>query len=180
MRSVTAPFAPLPALRASSAPRSSCSFLSWSPLGRCPVPAGQYEKGVTHATPSTAPDASNPMDHQAGQRQPLSRVPRWGCGLPWYNTSRNFPRFAAVYTQLRSLPRRIRRALQRQWRLPLAGIALMLALGQQPGLAATIPVGVACTLVDAITQPIPTPPRAGVQRAVGPTPSCYQRAARRH
>ena len=62
-----------------------------------------------------------------------------------------FSRFAAVYTQLRSLPRRIRRALQRQWRLPLAGIALMLALGQQPGLAATIPVGVACTLVDAIT-----------------------------
>ena len=60
-------------------------------------------------------------------------------------------RFAAVYTQLRALPRRVRRALQRQWRLPLAGIALMLALGQQPGLAATIPVGGACTLVDAIT-----------------------------
>ena len=61
------------------------------------------------------------------------------------------PRFTAYDTQLRALPRRVRRALQRQWRLPLAGIALMLALGQQPGLAATIPVGGACTLVDAIT-----------------------------
>ena len=61
------------------------------------------------------------------------------------------PRFTAYDTQLRALPRRVRRALQRQWRLPLAGIALMLALGQSPGLAATIPVGGACTLVDAIT-----------------------------
>ena len=61
------------------------------------------------------------------------------------------PRFAAYYTYLRALPRRVRRALQRQWRLPLAGVALMLALGQSPGLAATIPVGGSCTLVDAIT-----------------------------
>jgi hypothetical protein len=45
----------------------------------------------------------------------------------------------------------MRRVLQRQWRLPLAGIALLLVLGQQPGLAAMIPVGDACTLVDAIT-----------------------------
>ena len=51
------------------------------------------------------------------------------------------PRFAAYYTQLRALPRRVRRALQRQWRLPLAGIALVLALGQRPVQAATIPVG---------------------------------------
>ena len=42
------------------------------------------------------------------------------------------PRFAAYYTQLRALPRRVRRALQRQWRLPLAGVALVLALGQSP------------------------------------------------
>jgi hypothetical protein len=61
------------------------------------------------------------------------------------------PRFAAYYTQLRALPRRMRRALQRQWRLPLAGVALLLALGQSPGLAATIPVGDVCTLIDAIT-----------------------------
>ena len=61
------------------------------------------------------------------------------------------PGFAASYTQLRALPRRVRRALQRQWRLPLAGVALMLTLGQNPGLAATIPVNADCTLVDAIT-----------------------------
>jgi hypothetical protein len=62
-----------------------------------------------------------------------------------------FPRYTVYYTQLRALPRRVRRALQRQWRLPLAGVALMLSLGQSPGLAATIPVGGACTLIDAIT-----------------------------
>src|SRR5688572_25867017 len=56
------------------------------------------------------------------------------------------PRFAAYYTHLRALPRRVRRALQRQWRLPLAGVALMLALEQTPGLAATIPVNSTCTL----------------------------------
>ena len=61
------------------------------------------------------------------------------------------PRFAAYYTHLQTLPRRMRRALQRQWRMPLAGVALMLALGQSPALAATIQVGGACTLVDAIT-----------------------------
>src|SRR2546425_7021414 len=62
------------------------------------------------------------------------------------------PRFAACYTQLRALPRRVRRALQRQWKQSLAGIALLLALGQGPALAATIPVdGPTCTLIDAIT-----------------------------
>src|SRR5215831_1163588 len=60
-------------------------------------------------------------------------------------------RFAAYYSQLRALPRRMRRALQRQWRLPLAGIALMLALGQPSAQAATITVNSSCTLVDAIT-----------------------------
>jgi hypothetical protein len=61
------------------------------------------------------------------------------------------PRVAAVYTQLQALPRRVRRALQRQWQLPLATLALWLALGQLPVQAATIPVEGACTLVDAIT-----------------------------
>jgi hypothetical protein len=45
----------------------------------------------------------------------------------------------------------MRRALQRQWRLPLAGIALMLALGQPSAQAATITVNSSCTLIDAIT-----------------------------
>jgi hypothetical protein len=62
-----------------------------------------------------------------------------------------FPSFAAAYLQLQGLPRRVRRALQRQWRLPLAALALWLALTATPVQAATITVGGACTLVDAIT-----------------------------
>ena len=49
-------------------------------------------------------------------------------------------------------PRHTRRALMRQWRRSLSAIALLLALGQAPALAAVINVdGTACTLVDAIT-----------------------------
>jgi hypothetical protein len=60
-------------------------------------------------------------------------------------------RTAAWYAQLRALPRRLRRALQRQLALPLAGVALVLALGQAPSQAATITVdGTTCTLADAI------------------------------
>jgi len=64
------------------------------------------------------------------------------------------------YERLARLPRRARRALQRKWRRPLAAIALLLALGQIPALAATLPVapGVApdivldgaCSLIEAI------------------------------
>jgi len=61
------------------------------------------------------------------------------------------PRFAACYPQLRALPRRVRRALQRQWKQSLAGIALLLALGQGQTLAATLNVSGGCTLLDAIT-----------------------------
>ena len=48
------------------------------------------------------------------------------------------PRFAAYYTQLEALPRRLRRLLQRRLKQSLAGVALLLALGQAPALAATI------------------------------------------
>src|SRR5215211_1299863 len=62
------------------------------------------------------------------------------------------PRFAARYQQLKALRRRVRRSLQRQWKQSLAGIALLLALGQTPLLAATLNVdGTTCTLVNAIT-----------------------------
>jgi hypothetical protein len=44
----------------------------------------------------------------------------------------------------------MRRSLQRQWKRSLAGLALLLALGQAPALAATINVGGACTLARAI------------------------------
>ena len=89
------------------------------------------------------------------------------------------PRFAAYYTHLRALPRRVRRALQRQWRLPLAGVALMLALGQSPALAATIPVGGSCTLVDAITAANTDTATGGCPAGNGPTRSCCRRAAHR-
>src|SRR5215470_6359006 len=61
------------------------------------------------------------------------------------------PRFAAAYHQLRALPRRLRRRLQRHWRQSLAGLALGLTLGQSGVLADTINVdGTTCTLVNAI------------------------------
>jgi hypothetical protein len=59
-------------------------------------------------------------------------------------------RFAAHYQQLKILRRRVRRSLQRQCKRSLAGIALLIALGQAPALAATINVGGTCTLIRAI------------------------------
>jgi hypothetical protein len=66
------------------------------------------------------------------------------------------PRFAAFYHQLRRLPRRLRRHWQRRGRQALAGVALLLALGQGLALAAKIQVdkiqvdGITCTLINAI------------------------------
>ena len=60
------------------------------------------------------------------------------------------PSFNDYHLQLQVLPRRVRRALQRQWKQSLASIALMLALGLAPALAATIKVNGACTLSRAI------------------------------
>jgi hypothetical protein len=62
-----------------------------------------------------------------------------------------WPQFLPHYTKLSALPRRVRRAMQRQWKKSLAAIALLLALGAQPALAATINVGGACTLTRAIS-----------------------------
>lgn len=61
------------------------------------------------------------------------------------------PRFAEQYQRLEAQPRQVRRALQRKWKQPLAGVALLLVLGQAPAFAATINIGGACTLVNAIT-----------------------------
>ncbi|MBI3799742.1 MAG: hypothetical protein HY268_22565 [Deltaproteobacteria bacterium] len=61
------------------------------------------------------------------------------------------PRFAAAYRQLRALPRRVRRRMQRHWHQSLAGLALGLALGQGVVLADTINVdGATCSLSNAI------------------------------
>src|SRR3712207_899405 len=68
----------------------------------------------------------------------------------WQRQSELLPHFTHHYAQLTSLPRRMRRGLQRQWKKSLAGIALLLVLGQTPALAATINVGGGCTLVEAI------------------------------
>jgi hypothetical protein len=52
---------------------------------------------------------------------------------------------------LRALPRRVRRTLERHFSLPLAKLALLLALWQAPAWAATINVdGTTCTLINAI------------------------------
>jgi hypothetical protein len=50
------------------------------------------------------------------------------------------PGFAARYQQLRALPRRVRRAMQRRWKHTLGAIALLMALGQAPAYAATLQV----------------------------------------
>jgi hypothetical protein len=52
------------------------------------------------------------------------------------------PRFDQYQLYLKSLPRKVRRGLQRQWKRSPAEIALMLALGMAPALAATINVEV--------------------------------------
>lgn len=75
--------------------------------------------------------------------------------------------FAEYYDKLNALPRRIRRSLQRQWKRSLAGIALLLALGQAPTLAATIQVGGRCTLVDAINAANSDTAQGGCTRGVG-------------
>lgn len=67
-------------------------------------------------------------------------------------SQQDWPRFYRFYKTLQALPRRRRRSLQRRLKQSLAGVALLLALGSEPALAATINVdGVDCTLIDAIT-----------------------------
>lgn len=61
------------------------------------------------------------------------------------------PRVEYYYRQLQALPRRVRRALTRRYARSLAGVALLLALGQAPALAANIDVnGTTCTVANAI------------------------------
>ncbi|CAN5818980.1 hypothetical protein BH20PSE1_BH20PSE1_18640 [soil metagenome] len=92
----------------------------------------------------TSPPRSNGKNRC--NRKRLDRLP------PGERTDELLPRVLGYYTRLCALPRRTRRALVRQWRRSLSAIALLLALGQAPALAAVINVdGTACTLVDAIT-----------------------------
>jgi Dockerin type I domain len=103
------------------------------------------------------------LNHIRGSEPPSDALAAWqeqvtaAARQPWltsYLVARGpelWPRFAAHYATLQAFPRRVRRALQRQCRQSLAGIALLMALGAAPAPAATIPVGGACTLVAAIT-----------------------------
>ncbi len=68
-----------------------------------------------------------------------------------FRTGELLPRFTAFYRMVASLPRAVRRALQRRRGPSLAGVALLLALGTVPVRAATIVVDeTACRLADAI------------------------------
>jgi hypothetical protein len=69
---------------------------------------------------------------------PLATAPTaWRVQEPGPGSSELCQRVTAWYAQLRALPRRLRRALQRKLALPLAGVALLLALGYGPSQAAT-------------------------------------------
>ena len=71
-----------------------------------------------------------------------------------------WPGLVRCYLQLARLPRKLRRQLQRRWKRSLAALALLLALGQAPALAADIFVTTtdpdidgtdgACSLIQAI------------------------------
>ena len=78
------------------------------------------------------PDLGAAFRHELAQAAAKSGLAAGGPAL--------WPRFAGYYQGLARLPRRMRRALQRQWRRSLGGLALLLALGQAPTLAATITV----------------------------------------
>src|SRR5215471_2147999 len=62
------------------------------------------------------------------------------------------PRFATMYRQLRALPRRVRKTLQRQWGASLAAVALLLTM--QPGAseAADFTARTAADLIAAINE----------------------------
>ncbi len=61
------------------------------------------------------------------------------------------PRFAAVYRQLRALPRRLCKAVQRHWGVSLAGVALLLTLQPRGSHAADFTAGTEAELVTAVT-----------------------------
>jgi hypothetical protein len=100
--------------------------------------------------PRTPPLEARVQEAWQAQVTAMGQMPGQRCDLV-RRRDELFPHFAVYYTQLQALPRRVRRALYRQLGLPLATLALWLALGLLPVQAATIAVGGACTLVDVIT-----------------------------
>ena len=74
--------------------------------------------------------------------------------------------------QLRALPRRVRRTLTQQWRGPLVGMALVLALGQQPVRRRRSPSAPPVRWSMPSRRRTRTRRRAGVRQAVGRTRLC--------
>jgi hypothetical protein len=110
------------------------------------IPRSELEQlGVRSTWELAPPPHPNPLSE--GQCPATPSLVHGGSGQAAVET-----RVAAWERQLRALPRRVRRALQRHFALPLADLALILALWQGPAWAATINVdGVTCTLAEAIT-----------------------------
>jgi hypothetical protein len=100
--------------------------------------------------------------HQASKHLPLKQE------LLAAQAPELLPRFAVQYQNLKALSRPMRRRLQREWKRSLAGIALLLALGAQPALAATIPVRGDCNLIAAIRAANSDTPRGGCPAGSGP------------
>jgi hypothetical protein len=110
--------------------------IPWSELEHMGARGGRRAARSPHAHPP--PEGAGPVI------PPLVRQ--------WPDAATAEPRVAAWEQQLRALPRRVRRALQRHFVLSLAELALILALWQGPAWTATIDVdGTTCTLAAAIT-----------------------------
>src|SRR4051812_4090069 len=62
------------------------------------------------------------------------------------------PRFATLYRQLRALPRRVRKTLQRQWGASLAAVALLLTLQPLSIEAVNFTAGTAADLIAALNE----------------------------
>jgi hypothetical protein len=98
------------------------------------------------------PNRSNEVEQPAGQAV-QSQPPQTArqAHLLLARSRQLLERFRHFYTELRDLPRPVRRRWQRKLGASLAGVALTLALSHTPvAHAATITVGGSCTLIDAI------------------------------
>ena len=112
--------------------------------GAIPWSALEHRRGQGSWAATRPPHATPPLE----RARPVLHSPvRWDSGATTVA-----PRVAAWERQLRALPRRVRRALQRHFVISLAELALILALWQGPAWTAEINVdGTTCTLAAAIT-----------------------------
>jgi hypothetical protein len=103
---------------------------------------------------------SNNKKDKETQQQPLKGSHNWLANFLLHHGKQIMPRLAYFYSQLQALPRQTQRKLQKKLALPLAGVALMLALSNTSSVyAANIVVtpgatgfntGDGCSLVEAI------------------------------